>query len=203
MTFTEILSFILASTVLAFTPGPDNLFVIVTSLGQGFSTAIKFILGLCTGIILHTTLIVMGISTFVSQSKYGLIILKYFAVTYLLYLAYKTFIHRKDHIHLKNENKVDNYFIRGFIMNISNPKVLMFFLAFFPQFAQMTEVGFQYRLLLLGFLFILVTLAVFSTIAWVSVKGAEKFFENPQFIFYINWLAITVFISVSLLFLLN
>ena len=203
MTLTEILSFILASAVLAFTPGPDNLFVIVTSLGQGFKTAFKFILGLCTGIVLHTALIVLGISTLVSQSEYGLTILKYFAVGYLLYLAYKTFIHRHDHIHLNKAQKVDNYYLRGFIMNVTNPKVLMFFLAFLPQFASMKFAGYQCRLILLGGLFIVVTLIVFSLIAWLSAKGSEKLLENPKYTLFINWLAIMVFITVSLLLLLN
>ncbi len=203
MSSTEIFSFILASTILAFTPGPDNIFVIVTGLGKGFKTAFKFILGLCSGIILHTSLIVVGISTIVSQSEYGLTVLKYFAITYLLYLAYKTFIHRSDHIQLNPQIKVDNYFLRGFIMNISNPKVLMFFLAFFPQFANMNQAGYQYRLLLLGVLFIVVTLVVFSLIAWLSAKGSKRIIENPKYSLLINYLAIFVFIGVSLLFFLN
>ena len=203
MSLTEILSFILASTILAFTPGPDNIFVIVTSLGNGFKTAFKFILGLCLGIILHTVLIVIGISTVVSQSEYGLTALKYFAIAYLLYLAYKTFIHRREHIQLNPQIKVDNYFLRGFVMNVSNPKVLMFFLAFFPQFANMSQTGFQLRLVVLGLLFIAVTLVVFSSIAWLAAKGSKKFIENHIYSLVINWLAIIVFVGVSFLLLLN
>ncbi|MCF6317806.1 MAG: LysE family translocator [Proteobacteria bacterium] len=203
MSLTELFSFILASTILAFTPGPDNIFVIVTSLGHGFKTSLKFILGLCTGIVLHTALIVLGVSTLISQSKYGLLALKYFAVSYLLYLAVKTFKHRNDKIQLNKDKEVENYFLRGFIMNISNPKILMFFLAFLPQFANMDLVGFQNRLIILGSLFILVTFVVFSSIAWVSVKGGQKFIENPKYSLYMNWLAIAVFVGVSLLFLLN
>ncbi len=203
MSLTEILSFIVASTILAFTPGPDNIFVIVTSLGNGFKTAFKFILGLCSGIILHTALIVIGVSAVVSQSEYGLSVLKYFAIAYLLFLAYKTFIHRNDPIQLNQQSKVDNYFIRGFIMNISNPKVLMFFLAFFPQFANMSQPDFQLRLAVLGLLFIAVTLVVFSSIAWLAAKGSRKFIENHIYSLVINWLAIIVFIVVSLLLLFN
>jgi threonine/homoserine/homoserine lactone efflux protein len=201
--FAEILSFILASTILAFTPGPDNIFVIVTSLSQGFKTCLKFILGLCTGIILHTLFIVIGISSLVSQSAYGLQILKIFAIIYLLYLAYKTFLHRKDAIHLNPQNTVDNYYLRGFIMNLSNPKVLLFFLAFFPQFASLDQVGYQYRLIILGLLFIMVTLVVFSLIAWISAKGSQKLLKNPKYSLAINWLSIGVFIAVSLLLLLT
>ena len=203
MNFAEILSFILASTILAFTPGPDNIFVIVTSLSQGFKTCLKFILGLCTGIILHTLFIAIGISSLVSQSEYGLQILKVFAIIYLLYLAYKTFLHRKDAIHLNPQNSVDNYYLRGFIMNLSNPKVLLFFLAFFPQFANLDQEGYQYRLIILGLLFIMVTLVVFSFIAWISAKGSQKLLKNPKYSLVINWLAIAVFIGVSLLLLLT
>jgi threonine/homoserine/homoserine lactone efflux protein len=200
---TEIFSFILASIILAFTPGPDVIFVIVTSLSNGFKTAFKFILGLSTGIILHTFLITVGISTLVSQSQYGLLVLKVFAIVYLLYLAYKTYIHRKDAIHLNENNKVDNYFIRGFIMNVTNPKVLLFFLAFFPQFATIDQSGYQQRLIILGGLFILVTLLVFSSIAWISAKGSKKIIQNPSYSLFINWLAIVVFMGISLLLFLS
>lgn len=203
MHITEVFSFILASIILAFSPGPDNLFVVVTSLSQGFKTAFKFILGLCSGVILHTALIALGISTLVSQSTYGLLVLKYFAISYLLFLAFKTYQHRKDKIQLDEQSPIENYFLRGFIMNVSNPKVLMFFLALFPQFANMDEAGFQARIILLGFLFILVTLIVFSLMAWYSAKWSQKFLANSKYTLFINWLAIIVFIGISLLLFLS
>ncbi len=203
MSLTELLTFVLASIILAISPGPDNIFVIVTSLSQGFKTALKFVFGLATGIVLHTFLIVIGISTLISQSRYGLIVLKIFAVSYLLYLAYKTFLHRHDGINLSNKTKVENYFVRGFIMNISNPKVLMFFLAFFPQFAKLNYVGYQSRLALLGLLFMLVTLVVFSSFAWLAAKGRQSFVNNSQYSLIINYLAILVFVAVSFLLVLT
>ena len=197
LSFTEVLSFIIASTILAFTPGPDILFVIVTSLSQGFKTAFRFILGLATGIIVHTFLIIIGISTLLSQSSFGLLLLKYFAISYLLYLAFLTFKHRHAGLNLQNNTKSHNYYLRGFIMNISNPKVLLFFLAFFPQFAKLKQANYQLRLLELGILFILVTLIVFSSVAWMAAKGSRKILEKPQYRLYINYLAIVVFIGVS------
>jgi threonine/homoserine/homoserine lactone efflux protein len=203
VSLTEVFSFLMASIILAFTPGPDNLFVVITSLSQGFKTAFKFILGLCLGIVLHTALIVFGISTLISQSTYGLLVLKYFAILYLLFLAFKTFQHRNDEIQLSEQKPVANYFLRGFIMNISNPKVLMFILAFFPQFADMDQTGFQSRLILLGFLFIVVSIMVFSLFAWFSAKGSEQFLTNTKYTLFINWLAIIVFVAVSLLLFLS
>ncbi len=203
MSISDALAFLLASTILAFTPGPDNIFVLVTSLGHGFRTAFRFILGLCTGVVLHTLLIVLGVSTLVSQSKYGLLILKYFAAFYLLWLAYKSYLHRKDTIQLTVDQNKHNFFIRGFIMNISNPKVLLFFLAFFPQFADLATVGYQIRLIMLGGLFIVVTLVAFSIIAWIGAKGSEKILNNPQYNLAINWLSICVFLAVAVLLLLS
>lgn len=203
MSLPEILSFILASTVLAFTPGPDIIYVIVTSLSQGFKTAFKFILGLATGIILHTTLIVVGVSTLISQSAYGLTVLKFFSVSYLLWLAYLTFIHRKEQIHLKSEKPKSNYYVRGFIMNVTNPKVLLFFLAFFPQFANIQQSGYQVRLVLLGLIFIIVTILIFSFIAWLSANSSRKVIENQKFSLAINYLAIVVFIGVAIFLLIN
>lgn len=188
---------------MAFTPGPDTLFVMVTSLGNGFRAAFQFILGLATGIILHTTLMAVGISTLISQSQYGLIILKYFAIFYLLYLAYKTFIHRSAPLKLDSSKSDQNFYWRGFIMNISNPKVLLFFIAFFPQFAHLNQPGYQVRLVLLGFVFIIVTLVVFSFIAWFSAMGSDRIMKNPKYSLVINYLAIFVFISISVWFLFS
>lgn len=185
--------------MLAFTPGPDILFVVVTSLSQGFKTAVKFVLGLASGIILHTLFIVIGVSALITQSAYGLQILQVFAVFYLLWLAYKTFRHRKDSIHLKNVKRVDNYYLRGFIMNISNPKVMLFFLAFFPRFANLENEGYQLRLIILGLIFIVVTIISFSFVAWISSRVRDKVIENAKAILIINWFAIFVFISISAL----
>jgi threonine/homoserine/homoserine lactone efflux protein len=88
-------------------------------------------------------------------------------------------------------------------MNISNPKVLLFFIAFFPQFAHLDQPGYQIRLLLLGFIFILVTLVVFSFIAWFSAMGSDKIIKNSRYGLVINYLAIFVFISVSVWFLFS
>ena len=203
MSISEILSFTIASIILAFTPGPDTLFVMVTGLGNGFKMAFKFILGLVTGIILHTSLMAIGISTLISQSQYGLTVLKYFAIIYLLYLAYKTFIHRNVPLKLDSQNSNQNFYWRGFIMNISNPKVLLFFIAFFPQFAHLNQSGYQMRLILLGLIFIVVTLVVFSFIAWLSAMGSDKIIKNPKYSLVINYLAIVVFVSVSVWFLLS
>lgn len=203
MSLTDIISFIFASIILAFTPGPDIVFVIVTSLGQGFKTTFKFILGLTSGIVLHTFLIVLGISTLISQSEYGLTVLKYFAITYLLWLAYLTFMHRKDPIHLKSESTKSNFFLRGFVMNVTNPKVLLFFLAFFPQFANLNEPGYQFRIIVLGSLFMIVTLVVFSSIAWISAKSSKKIIENQRFSLYINYLATLVFVLVAVMLFIN
>ena len=203
MSFSEISAFLLASTVLAFTPGPDILFVIVTSLSQGFRTTFKFILGLSSGVIVHTTLIVIGISTLIRQSHYGVHVLQVFAAGYLLWLAYKTYIHRLDSITLNKTDKVENYFFRGFFMNVSNPKVMLFFLAFFPQFANLEKDGYQVRLMILGLLFISVTIVAFSIVAWITSKGREKLIENPKFSHRINWFAILVFVGVSTLLIID
>ena len=160
-------------------------------------------MGLASGIILHTTLIVVGVSTLISQSTYGLLILKVFSVSYLLWLAYLTFVHRKEQIHLQPEKPLSNYYVRGFIMNVTNPKVLLFFLAFFPQFANLQLPGYQSRLIVLGLIFIAVTIAVFSFIAWLSANSSRKYVENPNFSLAINYLAIVVFIAVAALLILN
>ena len=195
----EYFSFILASMILAFSPGPDNIFVFVTSLTNGFNAALKFIFGLMTGIVLHTSLIILGVSEAIKSSEAGLIILKIFSVCYLCWLAFLTFKHRKATLNLesKETKSSQNFYIRGFVMNISNPKVLLFFLAFLPSFAQLDQSGFELRLITLGVLFALVTLIVFGLIAWVADKGMKQKIQSSDTMIYINWMAFIVFLSMA------
>lgn len=194
----EVFSFVIASIILAFSPGPDNIFVLMTSLTEGFKASLKFILGLISGILIHTGLIILGVSELIKNSKYGLLALKIFATSYLIWLAMKTFIHRQDPLELKQkQNKTVNFYLRGLVMNLTNPKVLLFFLAFLPTFAQLEKQGYELRLLILGGLFALVTLFAFGFIAWVAGKGIKQRIQNPQIVLGLNWLAIIVFIAMA------
>ena len=135
---TEILiTFSLATFALAISPGPDNIFVMMQSMVHGKKYGLATVAGLMTGCIIHTTLVAFGISELIKQSEYIFFGIKLFGALYLFYLAYKVF--RSDsNINLDqsevSKKSVLELFKEGFLMNVLNPKVTIFFLAFFPGF---------------------------------------------------------------------
>jgi len=161
----EILLFLISSLALTLTPGPDILFVIDQSLDKRKNGIITS-LGLCTGLIFHTMFLAFGLSALIESNKSVIIFLKYFGTIYLFYLAY---------LEIKSENKVNKsldskLFLRGLYMNLINPKVLIFFIAYFPNFLFSDTIKISNQFLLLGFVFIFQALLVFISVSLISNK---------------------------------
>ena len=151
----SLISFSIATILLAFSPGPDNLYVITQSLVNGTKSGIATTLGLVSGCIIHTTLLAFGVSAIISAS-YGLFyILKVIGAFYLLYLAYQVF---KTETTLKLDASITKktpfkLFKQGVLMNLMNPKILIFFLAFLS-FERFSFISFKKEILCsnLGFM---------------------------------------------------
>lgn len=162
--------FISASLLLAITPGPDILFVFNQSILHGARTGLIITLGLCTGLIIHSSLVALGIASLIQQSPDLFMVIQLLGVGYLFYLAWQIYHSSAITAATTRASLATNYkklYLRGFIMNVSNPKVMMFFLAFLPQFiVQPTDIAMQISLL--GLLFIMVTFVVFGGIALLS-----------------------------------
>ena len=147
-------------------PGPDILFVINQSLINKKSGLIISI-GLCSGLVIHTLILVFGLSVFIESNKDLVLYLKYFGALYLFYLAYDE-LRTKDKLVQKNTN--NSLFLRGLYMNLINPKVLFFFIAYFPNFLFSETISISVQFLILGSIFIAQALFIFSTVSVVSNK---------------------------------
>jgi len=179
----SLLMFVSASFLLALAPGPDNIFVLSQSIAYGRPTGFKITLGLCTGLIVHTTRVALGVSAIFRTSIIAFSVLKYAGAAYLLYLSILTFrsAPKKADLGETASGPSLNYYRRGIIMNITNPKVSIFFMAFLPQFARAERGAMAPQLFLLGLIFIAVTLVVFGLISvlagaigrWLS--GSRRF----------------------------
>ena len=163
-----LISFVLATGTLAFSPGPDNIFVLTQSIVNGKKYGLATVAGLMTGCIIHTTLVAFGVSEIINQNPKLFFIIKLLGAGYLLYLAYQ--VYRSDaKIAFSTENvekkTTFELFKKGFWMNVLNPKVTIFFLAFFPQFLFSDSLSNVLQFYVLGGLFILTSFVIFSTIA--------------------------------------
>lgn len=162
----QILLFLISSLVLTLMPGPDILFVINQSLINKKSGLIISI-GLCSGLVIHTLILVFGLSVFIESNKDLVLYLKYFGTLYLFYLAYDE-LRTKDKLVQKNTN--NGLFLRGLYMNLINPKVLFFFIAYFPNFLFSETISISFQFLILGSIFIAQALFIFFTVSVVSNK---------------------------------
>ena len=161
MDIETLLTFTLASLSLTISPGPDILYVISKSIVQGKKAAILTSLGLTSGLVIHTFLIAFGLSIIISESEYILNSIKIIGVFYFIYLIIKVIQNRKTDDETKKDLHNINYFKRGLIMNLLNPKVGLFFIAFFPGFLFHSELSNQVQFLILGLIFWLQASIVF------------------------------------------
>jgi threonine/homoserine/homoserine lactone efflux protein len=144
-----------ASVVLALAPGPDNIFVLTQSALHGRSAGLLVTLGLCTGLIVHTTAVAFGVAALIQTSAYAYTLLKFAGAVYLLYLAVQAFhaAGSKVPAGANSARSARQLYVRGIIMNVTNPKVSIFFLAFLPQFADPARGSLVFQLLVFGAVF--------------------------------------------------
>ena len=183
--------FLLASMGITIAPGPDNLFVLAQGISQRRNFALAAAWGMVSGVTVHTTLAALGISAILLSSSWAFFILKFAGAGYLFYLAILTYRSRNQAIEVEvvsvtgdrestgcSESKsqerkgasMGSMYRRGFLMNVLNPKVGIFFLAFLPQFVNPAAGNTALQMLLLGLLFMLQAFVIFSAIAWFSAS---------------------------------
>ena len=159
----QILLFFISSLALTLMPGPDILFVINQSL-EDKKSGLLVSFGLCSGLVVHTLLLTIGLSAIIEQNDNIIMFFKYFGSFYLFYLASQEF--KKDSLTI--EKQKENFYLRGVYMNLINPKVLIFFLAYFPNFLFSDTISISYQFIILGGIFILQALIVFSILSIAS-----------------------------------
>ena len=192
----QILLFFISSLALTLMPGPDILFVINQSI-EDKKSGLLVAFGLCSGLVVHTLLLALGLSAIIEQNDNIIMFFKYFGSVYLFYLASQEF--KKDS--LTREIQKEKFYLRGVYMNLINPKVLIFFLAYFPNFLFSDTISVSYQFIILGAIFILQALTVFSIVSLASNKliSILKVDSKNKKIVYLKSF-IFVLIGVSILF---
>ncbi|MFB9760272.1 LysE family translocator [Ectobacillus funiculus] len=200
MDFLSIISFLGAAIVLTLMPGPDNLFTLAQSIAKGKKAGIFTTLGLCTGLLVHITAATIGISAVIYQSAFAFTVVKYAGAAYLLFLAFKSFSEKGSSFNLNNEDTLDykSLYKKGIIMNVLNPKVSLFFLAFFPQFINYENGNVSIQMLIYGILFLVQTLVIFTLISVFAGKVGYFLRKNPSLSKKINIIQGSLFTLIGL-----
>lgn len=194
-----ILAFTAASLVLLLAPGPDNIFVLTQSAVHGWRTGIAVTLGLCVGLMAHTTAVALGVAVLFQQSEVAFTALKIVGAAYLLYLAYGAFRAGPASIEMQGEGAHSylKMFGRGIIMNVTNPKVAIFMLAFFPQFTSPDRGSITMQVIALGGLFIASALIVFSLVSLAAGTISRRLLRLDKAQIGLNRFAGVVFVGLA------
>lgn len=206
MEATTFFYFLAASILLTLAPGPDILYLLTKSLASGSKSGIILAAGLVSGIIFHTFLVMAGVAAIIQSSPVAMTALKIFGAAYLLFLASKSFqaAKRGEKILMKksdNENSFKAIYKRGILMNVLNPKVLLFFLAFLPQFVNLSDESASLQIILLGVTFAVQAFIIFSLIAIGAGKVRKILLQKKNLGRILNFVeaAVLAIIAITLL----
>ena len=192
----QILLFFISSLALTLMPGPDILFVINQSI-EDKKSGLLVAFGLCSGLVVHTLVLALGLSAIIEQNDNVIMFFKYFGSVYLFYLASQEF--KKDSVTI--ERQKENFYLRGVYLNLINPKVLIFFLAYFPNFLFSDTISISYQFIILGAIFIFQALIVFSAVSLASnrlISILKVDVKNKKIVYLKSF--IFVLIGLSILF---
>ena len=198
--FAELGYFILASILLIIAPGPDILFLITQSIYHGPRAGLNTALGLASGNLLHTLAAALGASIIFQTSALAFTALKIAGACYLLYLTYEILRPSRNQEGNSSNDSLPgiSLFLRGVLMNVLNPKVALFFLAFLPQFVAGDSTTVWKEMVFYGIVFTLLVVFIFATIGMFAGKLNLLFFKNQDSHSWFRWLTAAVFISLAL-----
>ena len=218
-----MLEFFIAAIVVALAPGPDNLFVLAQSATHGAKAGFCIICGLCTGILVQTGLLVVGVSALIAASPMAFFVIQCLGAAYLVYLAYKSFQVRAGTVVLdataaerhpdpelvsgegsspegpgSSSLSARRLYLRGIIMNLTNPKAILFALSFIPPAVKMdSPLSPSIQMLILGSEFVVATFIVFGTVALLAGAVKKFMLNSPKANRNLNWFSGAVFLFMA------
>jgi len=198
-----LLAFFGLSILLALTPGPDNVFVLLQSAQHGVRAGLSVVLGLCLGLVGHTAAVALGLAAVFAASPMAFVILKYCGATWLVWMAWGAARAPKetpDTAPTRSKSPFSGALRmvgRGVVMNLTNPKVLLFFLAFLPQFADAARGSMAQQIVVLGLVFMLATCLVFGSIACFSGVFGTLLLRSAGARQWLNRIAALVFVGLA------
>jgi len=199
LTLQTAITFFGISVMLGLTPGPDNIFVLMQSATHGRKAGVFVVLGLCAGLIFHTAAVSLGLAAVFAASAMAFTTLKFVGAAYLGYLAWQAFRAPATNPAATTELAAapGKLFMRGLVMNLTNPKVVFFFLAFLPQFVNADRGSVAMQLAELGAVFILATLLAFGTIGFFAASLGARLRGSAKAQRVLNRVAGTVFAGLA------
>lgn len=205
-TIETLIAFFGVAVLLGLSPGPDNVFVLLQSAQRGARAGMAVVAGLCAGLVVHTAAVALGLAALFASSAMAFTALKYCGAAYLVYLAWQAWRAPVTLIAAPSERQpaapMDAHALwrmagRGMLMNLSNPKVLIFFLAFLPQFADPARGSLALQIMALGCVFMFAAFLVFGVIACCSGAFGQLLQRSGRGQHWLNRATALVFIGLA------
>ena len=198
---TDLTLFVLAGLALNITPGPDMLYILGRTASQGWRSGVLAALGIAAGLLVHTFAAAVGFSALLAASATALIILKWVGAAYLIYVGVSLMSARpaiQQATSALRPARLRTVFLQGFLTNVLNPKVALFFLAFLPQFVDPSASNKVLAFLFLGFVFIFNGTFWNLLVAWSAARVARSLTGSGNFALWLNRTVGALFVSLGI-----
>jgi threonine/homoserine/homoserine lactone efflux protein len=198
----QFAAFLAAAILITLAPGPDNLMVLSLGMARGRKPGVAFGLGCALGCLNHTLLAALGVSALIAASPPAFTALRVAGGLYLIWLGIQA---------IRNARAVDTsqagkasaetpgkLFVKGLVANAINPKVILFFLAFLPQFVDSQRGHVAWQIAQLGALFTIETIVIFGAIGWFAGSVGERLARRPGIGAWLDRVAGVIFVALGL-----
>lgn len=191
--------FVLAALVICLTPGPDMLYIVTHGISQGTRQAVVASFGMAAGMLVHTTGVALGLSGLVGASPVAYDVVRYGGAVYLAVLGWRTLRDARATPELEPVPLVPlrTVFTRAVVTNLLNPKIVLFYLAFLPQFTDPGRSSLGLQFLVLGLVFVVLGLVVDTAIALLSGRIGGLLVRRPNASRRLNEIAGLVFFGLA------
>jgi len=200
--FNSYLLFIGASIILCIVPGPDMIYLLSRTIAQGRKAGFAAALGINLGGYFHLTAAILGISAIIATSALAFNILKYCGAAYLIYIGYKAILSNSPSTICSSDNEaqlpIKSIFWQGFISDVLNPKVAIFFISLLPQFIQADSNNTFTQLIILGVTVNIIALLINIVLVWFSHSVSSHLRQSNWMSKVLNKIMGTIFISLGL-----
>lgn len=192
--------YVVASLALIVTPGQDMIYVVTRSLAQGRAAGVLSAAGVCTGILVHTAVVALGIGALLQASEALFLALKLAGAAYLAYLGLRLLLQR-DTPALRDGAGMPlpalKVFAQGVLSNVTNPKVVVFFLAFLPQFVTASDPHPTRHLVFLGVLYAAMGFVVKASVGLVAGSLSERVLRSNVALAWMNRVSGTILVALG------
>ncbi len=196
----QILLFCATAIPIILTPGPDIIYIITRGISQGRSTALLSMIGVCLGYLVHTALAVLGLSALLRTSETLFDAIRYAGAAYLIYLGVRAF-RSGQQLHIPADaapGTSKNFVVTGMATSVMNPKGILFFLSFLPQFVIPSAGHVPMQVLCLGLTFTFLCVAAYGAIAYFSGAFGNRLTTNPKTANVLQWATGSVMVALGM-----